>query len=959
QGGREEAEAPRVPTVAAMGPGVGPSTAAPATDAAPATPAGAPPAANARTDEYRKAYLNDRAALATVTEWIYDGGKGEWPPDALGIATPRSHEAIEAGVERFIAYWSLQAREASQALGQIIDVRDAILERYKDAEARLLALDDEFTPRLARPTAAKAKIIAEAAKEWERRLAKLQEARADAEAKLAFFPHGPLGRVFERQSSGRFQAIETAFASFRESAELTKDDLAEGGGLLDKLKAAAKEGAAKEAEKRGEKPATPAQPDTAKPSTAEGPEEGKEEEGKEEETGAARAMRIRRQVDSRLTEALERIRKIARPEAVASDVAQVDTEFLNPLTVDEHVWRRLLELGLVQPEGTSRDLRLYQYRLLMYQFADAERSKSDEVARRGSFRKAIQGVRQNIDLAANQITQLRDAQPKAYRFEDAAAVSTFTCQRLALPQRIFLMLHNLLSKRPQREAEIAEHVEQRAAAFPALTKPTLPLTSMKGGDFDAQYHPDATMAMLREWAEAGMTLQDQKLEVLQRDKLLALWQRWGVACGAYLTGGYYRYWTQRVPGELESEGEDWKSFRNTWAETQRVETRIFLNLGEVGDAMTKALSPELERYLPTASRANFTRAREAVARSVQQLETNDYKTQCKLVRANWCKLSDDAFEARNVLIGLPRERVYDDYLPFTYKSAAQFADKYWTDLTHEALRLIITWAGRTGLEALDTLAAKYSRFPLDVPRPGEDALTPREVNEARAIVERLVATVRQRGVRSDDDRPTTSRREVERLLDQLVTLKVDPQAWGWLQKLKTVLDGLPSDDNALKCELWLVAKDAPRPAVGDRWAVLRTHLGDKEVGKGPTAPGKDYKVCDVWYPGESLELRFWRHPHDPINNLPPDRVVTVEGPWVPVRLLHPGQVIDRLYKRWQFVHKWRVMAVEARREVADPKVRDILITVEDDQKIRRQLRLRLKLEKGLPKTDAWPTRPKR
>ena len=52
------------------------------------------------------------------------------------------------------------------------------------------------------------------------------------------------------------------------------------------------------------------------------------------------------------------------------------------------------------------------------------------------------------------------------------------------------------------------------------------------------------------------------------------------------------------------------------------------------------------------------------------------------------------------------------------------------------------------------------------------------------------------------------------------------------------------------------------------------------------------------------------------------------------------------------------MDVDARREAPDPKVRDILITIEDDQRIRRQLRLRLKLEKGLPNTDQWPTKPR-
>ena len=949
-----------------------PTTAAPApatavppapVPAPPPVPPRAPARAEAPVDQYLKSYLLDRDALNAVMAWIYGGGKGKWPPEAMGIGSDGAHQAIHAGVDRFIRHWRGKGQSASVALGQIVDIRDLILKTYKDTEAQLLGLDDEFTPRLARPAAAKVEIIGAAAKAWGTRLAALQQARTEAEAKLAAFPDGPLTPSFERQSSGIFQEIEAAFTHFREQAGLTEAEPdAAGSSLLKKLKGAAKKAVEKGAKKKGIKPGT------AKPATAGAPGAAKPATGAPPEPGdivdalgaaAARSQRLRGAVDDKLLQALDRIRKIARPDAVANDVARVDTEFLNHIAVEEHVWRRLVELGLVQPQGDRRTLQLYEYRFLMYTFADAERRKRDAAAARASFRGAVQRVRQNIELASNQITQLKDLDPKAFRFEDAAGVSVFTCRRLALPQRVYLMLHDLLAKRPQREEDVAAHVAARAAAYAPVVKPTIPLTSMRGGQFEPRCHPDATLAMLREWADAGMTLQDQKLEVLQRDALIGLWQRWGGACGAFLTGEYYRYWTQKVPGELESHGDDWKSFRKTWAETQRVDARIFLDLGGVGKAMTKGLSTDIEQFLPTATRENFNRARAHVSRAMQQLESKEYPTQCKLVRSNWCKLSDDAFEARNVLIGLPRDQIFEEYLPFLYSAPAEFANKYWTDLTHEALRLIITWAGRTGLESLGVLQRQYSRFPLDVPRAGEAALTPKEVSQARALVERLVATARQRGVKTGDDRRgEAARREVERLLDQLITLKVDPAAWAWLQKLKTVLDGLPGGEKALKCELWLVAKDAPRPAVGDRWAHIRIHQGKAEVGKGPSAPGEDYKLCDVWYPGDQVDLRFWLHPQDEIRGLPPNRTLAVEGPWAAVRLLHPGQVSDPLSRRWQFVHKWQVMDAEARRENPDPKVRDILITIEDEQRIRRQLRLRLTFEKALPKTDEWPTRPR-
>ncbi len=936
----------RPPTAAAASPRTTAPAPAPVTSA-PATAAGG---------QLRR-YLEDRDALAAVMAWLYGEGGGQWPPKAMGLGTGHAHKAIYAGVDRFIRFWSAKGKEASVALQRIIDVREIILRQYKDAEAKLLAVDDEFTPRLERPAAAKVQIIGEAAKAWEARLGSLSKARKEAEAKLAAFPDGPLTPVFEQQSSGIFDQIEAAFNRFRTEAELDKRIQPSDKGLLGKIKDAAEKAVDKKAKKKGARPATATAPGTASPSTGTAPEAEQAFEGLDE--AQARAQRLKNDVDAKLKTALELIRKIARPDAVADDVRQVDVEFLNVLAVPEHLWQRLVALRLVPAEAKQHQLQLYEYRLLMYQFADAERSKRDQVPQGGSFRGAIQGVQQNIKLAANQIAQLKDLDPKAFRFEDAAGVSVFTCQRLALPQRVYLMLNDLLSKRPQKAEDVAAHVAARAAAYQPLVQPELPLTSMTGGQFEPRYHPDATLAMLGEWADAGMVLQDKKVEVLRRDALVALWQRWGIACGAFLTNDYFRYWSQTVPAALESHGETWAGFRKTWGETQRVEVRIFMQLAEVGKVMAKAFSPDIERFLPTATRARFTRAREAALQGVQQLESSNYQSQCKVVRTNWCSLSDDPFEARNVLIGLPRDKIFDEYIPFIYTTPAQFADKYWTDLTHEALRLIIAGAGRTGLEAIGVLANDYSRFPLDVPKAGVASLDREAVNKARALVEKLVATGRQRGVKDERERkPDPNRREVERLLDELETLKMPAGAWAWVQKLKAVLDGLPAGEKALRCELWLLAKDPPRPGVGDRWAHIRCQQGKNEIGKGPSAPGQDYKLCEAWYPGEPLELRFWQHPRDEIQGLPPDRAVIVEGPWSAVRLLHPGQVTDKQFKRWQFVHKWQVMDVDARREAPDPKVRDILITIEDDQRIRRQLRLRLKLEKGLPNTDQWPTKPR-
>jgi hypothetical protein len=91
----------------------------------------------------------------------------------------------------------------------------------------------------------------------------------------------------------------------------------------------------------------------------------------------------------------------------------------------------------------------------------------------------------------------------------------------------------------------------------------------------------------------------------------------------------------------------------------------------------------------------------------------------------------------------------------------------------------------------------------------------------------------------------------------------------------------------------------------------------------------------------------------------PNRAIDCVNLWSAVRMLHPGELADPLYRDRGvnlFRHSWQAEVKVEKAELLDPKKRDILLTIEDDQKMKRQLRLRLEFEKGLPRFEDWPTR---
>jgi len=877
----------------------------------------------------------DEETLARALEVLYRDGQNARPsPAGTGAGTPAARRAIRDGLARYLAYWDKRGKEAQQQLARVIRAKDAILEDYDPAEQRLLETDDDYLPRLESPGSRKSRVVAEAAKEWAARLSALDAAREKVESALKGLPPGPLFPIFQRTSDSIVRKLEEEFTRFRQMAGIAPPLPPE------KPQKPAKEGEAppKEIEKAKEKAAKVASAvKTAQEAGKSSPEE-------------QRWQQLADEINAALDARLSNLRKQAETLAVPEDVRRADAEFLDVLEVPRRLWDRLLAEGAVGHEENN-SLRFFEVRALMYRLANAEFSRQNPEVQAVSFRKQVAALADAVARTCAQVRDVRDVKPDAFRFQDAAKVSTFAAYRLALPRRVSALLEAALEKAPKSADEVAKRLEQLAEKLPAIPRPRIPLTATNGGTYPLKFHPKALRAAVAECDEAGQVLADKKIEILEREKLQMMWQAWHNAISRYLAGPYFNYWTQTVCADLASKGKDWPSFRRAMADSDVFE--VFIALGDIGKTISEALGAELETTLTGEAKQDFAAVREVALAQLRKLKNEIYERKCSIVKSNWLKLGDDLFEARRRLASATDDEVFENYLPFDARTPAEYADRYWRDLTYEALRLIAEGAAREGRARYQELVKRYARFPLNVPVRDQSPLTPAEVEAARSLVSLLVLSAKTdeaiEKARGGERKLEGTRAIVGQMLRRLRALNFTDAERTWLRRVSAVLDGLPTGNKILKCAIW-VPREQPDPAVNLKWVHIRVKQGAREVGKGSTQPASDYELCEVAYPGEKIELALYRHPTDHA----PNRRLDVPGPWAILRLLHPGAAADPLFLQQKFTNTWRAEVQVEKRELLDTAKRNVVVTFEDDQRRKRKLRLRLVFEKKLPRVEQWP-----
>ena len=864
--------------------------------------------------------LQEQAKDAELIQAALDAN-GAPPPAAIGKGSQYAHDAIRAGVRAFIRHWIGSSQQHAAAMKRITHFRDALDGGYNAAEQLLFKVDDDFDP-------APDDAIARKAKEWTERLNALKAQRARVAAELAAFPGGSILDYYQQQTRGTLEGARTQF-----------EDLKARTGVH---------------EAHTDDPVAKREP----------------------------WRKLYTAIDEELNEALKELERDKQRGILEQDLKRLGQDFLNRVSITEELWRAWTTLSggdSTKPPPAVPSLRLYEARMLMYLLADAERSATDDdVPLAQSIPQALRTVDAKIQKALGAIEYLttRPDKESRERFDAGAAVASFTCKQLARPQRVFGLLHRRLAKAPKNAEQVAALVPQRAKLLPPLTRPRVPLTDVRAGPFELAYHPTAVAALLTECKDTGAAIEDirrtRKIAPAHGKIIHGLWTQWHGACNDYVQGDYRRYWATDVPSFRLKRALDWPAYQRELR--QITSTRDALGtLAQIGKTVENALGGDVAALVRPDTQREF-------QASIAKLKANLDKytgaageihlRQCAAVLDKWRELGGSAVTARRTILGLGgNESVKSAYLPFGYSSPEEIVDKYWTELTLEGLRRVVSDTYVDAQVSLRLLARDYGRFPLAAPRNGRKPLTPQQLDEARRLTAKLVADPRA-GV-------GFGATEVDKLLDRLRSFDLSPKHRAWVAKLAAVLSGLPDARSVFKCRI-LIAKSQPagRATFSNTWVHIRANQGRVPIGKDSTVPdAEDRRFAEVSYAGEDLAFLFYRNPTDHTF----DRSLKLTGPWAILRLLHPGEAFDPLHPReGRFKITWQPdpkAATPARptpggadppdtwpaapgdKKVDAPKTHTIVITATDDANAQRKLRLRLDLQKGLPRSADWPVTP--
>ncbi|NQT89100.1 hypothetical protein HQ560_20190, partial [bacterium] len=673
-------------------------------------------------------YEEDRDAIDALHGWIYsDEGSGRWPAVAAAIGSEPARASVAKGLDGFLAHWRRKGEAANSALAAIVALVKTLSADYAGAEELVLKVDDEWMPRLKVSKDTEAAAIRDAMKSWQERLQALGEVRAGLEKQLAAFPDGPLA-AFRASSDAVGREIAAAFESFRAEAEVEK-------GLAISWKP---------------------------------PEDGP----------ATKPVAVA--ADGKLVAALGELQAITRPATLEETLKTLDLQFLMPVRVDDDLWDWIghneLLAAFTRDRHKTKSVPLYEARLMMYELAESERRRKDDDILEEGLRAAVEGVETRVAQALVRLDKLRGVQPEGYRMKEGAGVTSFVCDALAKPGRIYFVLDERLGKAPRTEVDVAQRIVK--ANVPPLVRPRVPLTGMDVEiPFDKQFHPKAVQAMLDEVTQAGELLRDTDIKVIDRKKLQFKWAAWRAVCQQYINGRYYDYWSIKVVSDLEVKKIDWAVFRAALRGDQERGIApldaddVNINLKTVGSTISDALAVTAVTAGSAASERlkNLQEFRSALHRNLRKLDLENYHMfgpKCKGALTRWAALcaQQSGFGARNVLVSLRDQEIVSEYFAFAFASPAEIVDRYWTEVSREGIRLIVKEAH--GGDIIRQLQ-QYDHFPLN--RPGARTLTQAEVDTARALVAKLLLKQQPGGGAETGPRPSG---ELQKQIDQLRNLRL-------------------------------------------------------------------------------------------------------------------------------------------------------------------------------------------
>jgi len=827
-----------------------------------------------KSEDYKNYRENDARNFTNIMGWTYGAGEQAWPPHATWPTADASVATVDRGVERFIDFWKSGGGLAvSGVLDAIAELTDA-LNRFAQAEAELVRIDDRYASQPAQP--ADKDTLDKIAADWTSRLATVS-----AEA-------GNIGEAIRALKLGDHMLLDVYDDTIEQRMRRARSP-------HEALAAAAR---------------AKGQADT-------------------DDAAGKHLTAVADRLDASLAALREQLKKDSRRQ----EIERLDPLYLDLVDVTEGELQSLL--------GAER-ARLFAVRETMYQTAASELAREQAPVEMAGLATAVAAVRQTAAKADARIGDLHALKAGGFRFDDAQGVSTFVTGRLAKRKQIYELLKGVLQNAPATAdavgAEVAKAVKARQLT--PIARPVIPGTNFKKDElFPGRYHPKAAAATFGGWstiASYAVPAADspRAADMINRPELASLYQARQDAYTAYLDQ-YRTYWTKEVLADLAYSSAGWQDFQKDLIGMQ-VRT-VVEDLERLGRTIAASLR-EIEPVVPAAGKPKYDQVLADLTKDVERFGLASYSGTWTAWLRRWKDLGSEVEPARRVILARTPNQFIDDYIPFSAGVDTMISEKYWKELAYTGLSLL---AKETDVNVLAQFEAlrKYGRFPLGRPKKDEKELTPDEVAAARKALSTVLGSAQVYDAKTIGGGARTRAFEaIDRQLDRLCGLGLEPGRRSWCLKAKSVLDGLPGETDKLACTVRIVDEknqkilnDKAQSVLG-MWAVLEVIQGSARMGIKNITQAETADVGDVRYPDDTIVLKFYRYPVD-VQGKKVDRTVTVPGPWSVIRAIHDlkAKCADSKGLKWH-----------------------VQVIVPDADKTPRSLWLELEFAKPLPRLQQWP-----
>lgn len=829
-----------------------------------------------KDEDYKNFRDNDARKFREVIAWTYGEGEQVWPPPATWPGASASVAAVDRGIERFVEYWKAGGGvEVSGTLSAIAELTSA-LTSFAQAEGELLAVDDRYAAERAQPS--DKDTLDKIAADW---TARLTAVRADA---------NDIGAAMEAVKLGDRMLL----AVYDDTIEQRM---------------------------KGAQTPHEALTSAAKP-------KGKPEA----DTQIRRHLAV---VADKVAASLATLQEQLKKDSRRQEIERLDPLHLELVAVTDDE----LRTNVLKAERA----RLFAIRLAMYRAAAAELARRQASVEMSQLASAVAAAEQLAAKTDSRIGDLHALKAGAFRFDDARGVSRFVTGRLAKREHIYTLVKAALESAPATAdavgAEVAKAVKERED-FTPIARPVIPGTNFRKDEvFPGKYHPKAAAATFGGWstiASYAVPAADspRAADVINRAELASLYQARQDAYAAYLEQ-YLAYWTKDALADLAYSSAGWKEFQKDLIGMQ-VRT-VVEDLERLGRTIASSLR-EIAPVVPAAGKPKYDQVLADLTKDIDRFGLASYGGTWGGWLRRWKDLGTEVEPARRTILARTPNQFVDDFMPFSAGVDTMISEKYWKELAYTGLTLLARETD-VNVQAQFEALRKYARFPVTKPKRDEKELTPDEVLTAQKALATVLGSAQLYDPKTIGGGARTRAFEaIDRQLDRLCGLGLEPGRRAWCMQAKNVLDGLAGGKDKLTCTIRIVDEknqkilnDKAQSVLG-MWAVVEVVQGTTRMGIKNVSQTETAELGKVKYPDDSIVLKFYRYPVD-VQAGKVDRTATVPGAWAAIRAIHEltARPVDQKGNRWH-----------------------VKVTIQGTDQNPRSLWLEFEFARPLPKLDQWP-----